>query len=465
MKTTRLQSNRGLSFMGVILVGGGFVLEADDPLLASEPGALRRYINGRDLTQVPRNVWVIDFFGLSEEDARSRYPASFQRVYDRVRPERLEVKRESHRRDWWLFGEKRPAMREALSGLSRYIGTAETAKFRTFVFLDQELLPDQKVRVIADDRGETLGVLSSIVHERWASAAGARMGVGNDLVYNNTTCFEPFPFPDLRSADNFGGPIGVAVVDADGNPRPTTTLGEYLSDRIRNLGEQLDSHRKRQMEAHHGLTLTGIYNVLDKLRSGDALRANERTIHEQGLVSVLRQLHDELDEAVLHAYGWGDLIDTLRIAHGNVAPPEGTTREDAKRSFDETVLERLVALNAERAAEEARGHIRWLRPEFQNPQAAAAQQQSSLEPGSAADTDETPDTTPATIKPVPWPKDTVDQIRAIADLLAASPTALTLDDIAARFSSRGAWKKRLPQLLEMLTALGRATEQDGRFSA
>src|SRR5690606_21265716 len=109
------------------------------------------------------------------------------------------------------------------------------------------------------------------------------------------------------------------------------------------LGEQLDAHRKRQQEKHPDLTMTGMYNVLEKLRSGEPLSAKEKTIHEQGLVSVLKQIHDDLDAAVFDAYGW----------------PHGLT--------DEQILERLVALNAERAAEEARGLVRWLRPEFQNP--------------------------------------------------------------------------------------------------
>src|SRR5690606_25365399 len=98
-------------------------------------------------------------------------------------------------------------------------------------------------------------------------------------------------------------------------------------------------------------------------------------------VSVLRQLHDELDEAVLNAYGWADLAPVLRIAHGNDAPARGQTREDAKREFEEAVLGRLVTLNAERAAEEARGHIRWLRPEFQNPEAQSEPEQPGLDTG------------------------------------------------------------------------------------
>lgn len=79
--------------------------------------------------------------------------------------------------------------------------------------------------------------------------------------------------------------------------------------------------------------------------------------------------------------------------------------------------------------------------------------------------DEPATATTAPAKSQPWPKDAVEQVRAVADALAASPAALSLDDIAARFTARGPWKKRLPQLLDMLVALGRAKEQDGRYAA
>ena len=341
-----------------------------------------------------------------------------------------------------------------------------TAKHRVFQFLGESLLPDQKLVAIGLEDAKHLGVLSSAVHGVWALATGSRLGVGNDPVYVKTRCFECFPFPNFHTADKFGEPMAIALVDADGNEGPTTTYGEYPSDHIRNLAEQLDAHRKRQQAAHPGLTLTGMYNVLEKLRSGDVLSPKERSIHEQGLVSVLRQLHDELDEAVLTAYGWGDLVEPLRIAHGTLAAPEGTTREDAKRAFDEAILERLVALNAQRAAAEARGEILWLRPEFQNPEASRAPEQHGFEATAHDSDDDGPAiASPAAAKPMPWPKDTVDQVRAVADVLDSSLVPLTIDDIAARFTARGPWKRRLPQLLAMLAALGRVREADGAYVA
>ncbi len=143
---------------------------------------------------------------------------------------------------------------------------------------------------IALDDAWVLGVLSRRVHVVWALAAGGRLGVGNDPRYNKTRCFETFPFP---------------------------APGESEKARIRQLAEELDGLRKARQALYPGLTMTGIYNVLEKLRRGEPLTSKDKLIHEQGLVSVLRQLHDDLDAAVLAAYGWEDVIPPLR---GSAAP-------------------------------------------------------------------------------------------------------------------------------------------------
>ena len=233
-----------------------------------------------------------------------------------VKPERDQNNRASYRENWWIHGEPRAALRPALAGLRRYIATVETSRRRFFVFLDAAILPDNKLINIALDDAYFLGVLSSRIHVTWALAAGSWLGVGNDPVYVKTACFEKFPFP--------------AATDAQ-------------QARIRALAEELDAHRKRQQAQHPKLALTDMYNVLEKLRSGEPLSAAEKVIHEQGLVSVLRQLHDELDAAVFDVYGW-----PVTLA-------------------GEEILAWLVVLNAERAAEEAQGTIRWLRPEYQSP--------------------------------------------------------------------------------------------------
>jgi hypothetical protein len=473
-----LAANASLSSRGVIPHGEGFTVTVEEAkaLGFGEDPSLQKYIrpyrNGRDIAQVSRGRMLIYLEGLELVEVRDLYPAVYQWILHRVKPDRDQSKDRQFRERWWLPGRARQELQKFVKGLSRYIATVYVSKHRFFIFLSADILPDDGLVAIGLDNGLSLGVLSSSLHSAWALASGSKLGVGNDPRYNNAQCFGAFPFPDLHASDDLASPRSVATVDENDRSDEPAACGKSLYNRICDLAEQLDAHRKRQQAAHPGLTLTGMYNVLDKLRSSEMLTAKERTIHEQGLVSVLRQLHDELDEAVLYAYGWCDLVSLLQVSNG-VYPPHAAglegTRKDAMRAFNEVILERLVALNAERAAEEARGEIRWLRPELQNPDAARERdhEQASFDTDIAGDDQRDRDTTPAPephhTKPQSWPKDTVDQVRAVADLLAGSPVPLSIDEIAARFSGRGQWKKRLPKLLEMLVALGRAAEMDGRF--
>jgi len=132
-----------------------------------------------------------------------------------------------------------------------------------------------------------------------------------------------------------------------------------------------------------------------------------------------------------------------------------------RSSADEQLLERLVALNAERAAEETRGLIRWLRPEFQNPQGSALPTQGGLDTGE----DDVVAEKTAAAKKQPWPKDLTDQVRAVSATLAASLIPRSADDVAAQFTGGTKRPARVAQILDMLTALGRVREtEDGRFA-
>jgi len=445
-KARQLNANSDISAMGMILVGSGFIVEPNDPLLIAEPERIRPYLNGRDLTQRPRGVHVIDMYGLTADEVRTRYPACYQRLYELVKPERAVSNDKSLRENWWLFRRTNFQLRSAIAGLSRYIGTTETAKHRLFSFIPGTVTPDQKIRVVGSDDALLLGILSSTVHVDWSLANGGWLGVGNDPVYNNTRCFETFPFP----AEDTG-------------------LTPELTERIRSLAEQIDAHRKARQAAHEAVTLTGLYNVLEKLRRGEPLTPKDKVLHEQGLVSVLRTLHEELDAAVLAAYGWSDL------------GPVPWADEAARQAWTETLLVRLVALNTRRAAEEAQGLVRWLRPEFQDParraaRAATASDSSAplatIEPTAMELPPAEPELVddaalPAAAPPPPlvrhpWPAELPAQMRLVADTLAATSAAgLSEDELALRFTGRGPWKKRLPQILDTLAALGRARAGEG----
>lgn len=439
-----LKANLEISTRGVLPHGEGFLVSIDAARsiglesVAGLENYIRPFRNGRDINQNSRDLYVIDLFGLSSDEARQKYPAVYQHLLERVKPDRDHNPRPSRKEKWWLFGETNPKLRANLSGLNRYIVTVQTSKHRCFVFLDHQILPDDKLIAIASDDAWLHGVLSSVIHGTWALASGARLGIGNDPVYNKSSCFEAFAFP-------------VAT--------------EEQQAKIRALAEQLDAHRKKQQAQHAELTLTGMYNVLEKHKNGDALNAKEKSINEQGLVSVLKQLHDELDIAVLDAYSWNDLAEQMQIVNGNATTDK--PRTDIKRALDETLLERLVALNSERADEEKRGIVRWLRPEFQNKgiqnKQGADTAAAIISVQSEMDVDTETEVAIVVTEKQAWPKGDIDQVKAVIDVLAASKSLLDIDAIAAHFTGKGAWKKRLPSILEMLVVVGKTRAEGEKY--
>ena len=329
-----LRAARGLCSPGVKLHGAGFLVtpgEARHLGLGRRAGLdahVRPYRNGRDLAARSRGLLAIDLFGLAAEAVRARFPEVYQHLLLRVAPERAGNARAGYRAAWWTFGEPRAELRPALAGLPRFIATVETAKHRLFQFLDGDILPDNMLVTVASADAAVLGVLSSRIHGLWAAAAGGTLE--DRPRYSKSRTFDPFPFPLLDAA-------GRATIGA--------------------LAEEIDAHRKTVLAGHRHLTLTGLYNLRDRLRAGAApgdLTPAECRIRDDGLVLILAELHDRLDRAVTAAYGW----------------PEALDRDD--------VLARLVALNAERAREEARGHVRWLRPEFQVPRFGAPEERADL---------------------------------------------------------------------------------------
>ena len=444
-----LIQNQKLSYMGVILVGSGFVLGGEQLsslgyTASNLPSVIKPYQNGRELAAGIRNRFVIDFFGLDIDTIQEMFPRLYQIILNEVKPFRDNVRRKNHRKKWWLFGEARPALREAIHSIEFAIGTSETSKHRVFQVLENDVLPDQKIRVIAIDSFAILCILSSRLHCVWSEVSGGRQGAGNDLVYNNTVCFDPFPF-ELQG-------LGV-------DPPPQNSL--------ESLGRRLDSFRKDRLAEHKFLTMTALYNVLERMRELEngcdvpPLTAKEKDIHEAGLVSVLKDIHDSIDRTVFEAYGWADLIPALVGKPGATMPSPHKTPE--QEEAEEELLTRLVALNQERAAEERRGTVRWLRPDYQKPKLGhKVKTPEDVEQVEAQlVVPETADRKPA------WPKDELDRIRVVRDMLGRAPAPLAPEALSAAFRGRNSAprKKRVEQVLQTLVAAGVAQQgidgQDG----
>ncbi|MDI9848974.1 class I SAM-dependent DNA methyltransferase [Rhodoblastus sp. 17X3] len=424
-KAAALASNDFICSPGVKLHGDGFIVtpaEAEYLGLGRRPELekhIRLYRNGRDLLATPRGVMVIDLFGLEQDEVRHRFPEVYQHVLASVkeskdaqgRPNGRDVNnRESYRLNWWVFGEPRREFRPALEGLSRYIVTPVTAKHRIFQFMPTAVLSDDALMCFGLHDGVQLGILSSYVFLIWFKANNSTLE--NRPRFIKSSCFDPFPFPwpseDLKSA-------------------------------IRATAEELDALRKQVQAESPSLTLTQIYNVLEKLRASVALNADEEAIKTKGLVLIVKELHDRLDALVAKAYGW----------------PENLS--------DEEILQKLVALNAERAAEEKRGLIRWLRPDYQMRRAGVA---VATAPKVREDQLEAPLVAAAAKLQKPsFPTGDLERTAAVFDALMGASAPLDEKTIARGFRQGAKVEAAIARVLASLARLGHVHSSDGKTFA
>ncbi len=260
-----LPQNKGLTFQGPQPVGSGFLLgssEAEELLArtdASYREVVRPYIVGKDITEDPRQHprrWIIDFADRTLEEAEN-WPAALDLVRQRVKPFREKNRRKSRRENWWLLGELVPAMRARLKPLDRYVGGTATGKRLLFCWVDSWTCPSNAMNVFAFDDDYSMGVLCTSLHGAWARSQSSTLE--DRLRYTPTSAFETFPWPS-----------------------PSKGQRNEVSSRCGNLLVLRDGLcRKRD------IGLTTLYNEVD-----------------EGMHRELKDLHRDLDLAVVAAYEW-----------------------------------------------------------------------------------------------------------------------------------------------------------------
>ncbi len=329
-RTLPLPENRDGAFLGIQKSGPfdvegrlarSWMAEPTNPNGRANAEILRPYWNGDDVTGRPRDVWFIDLpLGLGE-GAAAQFEKPFEYIGSTpdedgkyVRELRQDLGERAGPR-WWEPHWPRPEMRARIKALERYIATPETAVHRLFVWLRPPVLPDKNLIVIPRDDNVTFGILHSRPHALWA------LRKGSDLQdrprYTHTSVFATFPFPEgltpnIPAADYADDPRAVAIAEAAKALNDLREAWLNPADLVRIEPEVVPGYPDRVLpvsdEAAKVLktrTLTNLYNQRP---------------------AWLDMAHKRLDAAVAAAYGWpADLSD-------------------------DEVLERLFALNQERAA-------------------------------------------------------------------------------------------------------------------
>ncbi|MXY85727.1 MAG: class I SAM-dependent DNA methyltransferase [Chloroflexi bacterium] len=271
-------------------------------------------IIAKDVTSRPRDGFIIDFGTEMTEADAAMFASPFAHVQDHVQPARKNNRDKFSREHWWLHQRPRPEMRQAVAPLERFIVTPRHSKHRVFVWQEHPTLADSATSVVARDDDYAFGVLHSRAHELWSLRMGTSLE--DRPRYTPTTTFETFPFPwPLNTPDDALTPeqrdhrdaIGAAAKELDEKRRLWLNPPEWVRevpDVIPSLPNRLLAVDDEAAEQLKKRTLTNLYNQRP---------------------TWLDNLHRTLDAAVFAAYGWPADIE------------------------DEDILERLLALNLERA--------------------------------------------------------------------------------------------------------------------
>ena len=376
-----LAANDSRSFVGSYVLGMGFTFDdsvhADDEtpgipipiatmhrLIAKNPKngeVIYPYIGGEEVNSSPAHAhhrYVINFGERAEDACRESWGDLMELLERKMRGERG-----SHSTaPWWQYERRRPEMYKAIRPLKRVLMHSFTSKYLQFAFVENKYVYAMPHIVIAHESSASFSVLQSRAHEVFALRTSSTMK--DDPSYKISDTFYPFPFPFLLSELEY-----------------MPTEGQRLAG-LAITGKRYEEFRAQLMMANNeGLTTT--YN-----------RFHDPAETSSGLLE-LRRLHGEMDQAVLDAYGWSDVptacgfgLDHLDTEDDSQLPDGLQERIDSGELFfwdandaldfqgqlqacgaitgrrklpwryrwpdavRDDVLARLLALNAERYAEE-----------------------------------------------------------------------------------------------------------------
>jgi hypothetical protein len=332
----KLEANSGKSFQGSNVLGIGFTMSPDEAkaLITKNPknqDVLFPYLNGEDLNstydQSPSR-WVINFknWALSPEhdDPKkpkgapyaSDYPDCLEIVERLVKPERAKNSDKKRREIWWQFTRPTLELYEAIAQCDRVLVVSRVSKYFSIVYAQHGWVYNERLTVFIPFRG-AFSLLQNSFHESWMLLYGSTLETRP--MYTPSDCFETFPFP---------------------------TLTPETEKELEAIGEKYYNQRQQIMQTTQ-LGLTKTYNRFhDPNDTADDIQQ-------------LRELHIQMDYAVMKAYQVRDfakenpLLDLNHDFHQTKQGLRFTISETARRD----ILDRLLALNHQRYAEEVKAGV------------------------------------------------------------------------------------------------------------
>ena len=351
----RLSANDGLCHQGMVLLGDAFLLDADtrERLVAQEPyvvSVLPECFAGEDLTDAPipfASRYLLDYEGLTEREIE-QWPGLLSHAQATVKPQRAASKTAAGY-PWWRLWRPRPELRAALSRVRHCYALSAVAKHLMIAVLPASARFTHSLFVFPSEDTGLFASLQSRVHEVWVRRPG-QSTMEDRLRYSASDSFETFPLPAL------------AGLRSEVCERLIARRAYFMAATWQGLTE---TYNCLKAPDYDGVIVrsrsslpsgTAVERVLSEIPPGlvDSVKAlaADPSLREAATrieyVEHLRRLHEELDQAVLAAYGWNDIVVPPYLP----PRPDDNAGKAARALFEDTIIDRLFALNAERAAAE-----------------------------------------------------------------------------------------------------------------
>jgi type II restriction/modification system DNA methylase subunit YeeA len=342
----KLKQNARIGFIGTTKKAPLDIAEAAALDLLTKPNPNNRpssdvvvpYLNAEDVVRRNANFWIIDFPVSLEKAGAAAYESAFEHVKIHVFPLRVNHREAVQKKFWWRLARPCPEVKQALEPLGRFLVTSIVSKHRLFAWHRVPVNPDHALAVFAREDDYFFGVLHSRFHEVWALKQGTRLETRPR--YTPTTCFETFPFPRPTPAQEAA--IAAAAKELNELRERWLNPPEWTETRTLEFPGSVKGPWARYVDPKTVDKKTGVgtvrYPRLGPRDADYAAKLKKRTLTNlyNERPAWLDLAHKKLDAAVAAAYGW------VRA---------GRAETDLS---DDQILEKMLALNLERAAEEAK---------------------------------------------------------------------------------------------------------------
>jgi methylase of polypeptide subunit release factors len=375
----KLIQNKNKSYQGSIILGKGFILDNEKAkkLIShnlKNEDVVSLYLSAEDLNSRPDQSpsrWVVNFYNWDKYYCQKEYEEVFKIAHDKIKPQReniitqkiekgnkLGIHDKRAAEEWWLYLWPRPELYGAIKGFEKVITLNRYSKNISSVITSSNQVFSDSIIVTVFNQYYHIAILNSSIHDKWAWKYSSTMGTST-IRYSISNSFETFPFLLNQSFEMENELEKIGEIYHEFRRQLmlkielglTKTYNQFHNNKLAKIEEPLDGEKLQKV---YGKETLYLWKHLRKTEGTCSFNVAVEDIFH------LRDLHEEMDNLVLKAYGWDTDSDkwgpAINLEHDfhevDYLPENDRIRYTISPQARPEVLKRLLKLNHEIYAEE-----------------------------------------------------------------------------------------------------------------